>query len=129
MNHYIKFTTFISFLSGKSPAAAATILQLQLNQYSFESTQNIKLPKCTKFGNDKCITLQIIQYNNFFSLIFEKMQQLQWCSCSSSTFINQFKISNYLYIPGLVIINEFISTILQFAAAAATAAAAAEMRL
>ena len=38
-------------------------------------------------------------------------------------------MSNYLYIPSLVIINEFISTIIQFAAAAATAAAAAAMRL
>ena len=38
-------------------------------------------------------------------------------------------MSNYLYIPSLVIINEFISTIIQFAAAAATAAAAAVMRL
>ena len=41
----------------------------------------------------------------------------------------QFKMSNYSYIPSLVIINEFISTIIQFAAAAATAAAAAMMRL
>ena len=47
--------------------------------------------------------------------------QLQQCSCSSSTFINQSKMSNYLYIPGFVIINGFISTIIQFAAAAAAA--------
>ena len=38
-------------------------------------------------------------------------------------------MSNYLHIPGLVIINEFISTSIQFAAAAATAAAAAVMQL
>ena len=61
-------------MSGKSPAAAAAaaVLQLQLNQYSFESIQNVKLPMCTKFGNDKCITLQIIQYTNFSRLIFQK---------------------------------------------------------
>ncbi len=38
-------------------------------------------------------------------------------------------MSNYLHIPGLVIINEFISTSIQFAAAAATTAAAAVMQL
>ena len=113
-----------------SSSNAATGLQLQ-QQYPFESTQDVKQSLCTKFGDDKSIISQIIQYNNFFSLIFEKIVQLQlqYCSCSSSTFINQFKISNYVYIPGLVIINEFISTILQFAAAAATAAAAGVMRL
>ena len=85
----------------------------------------------TKFGNDKCITSQIIQKLIFLFSYLKKMLQLhlQSCSCSSSTFINQFKMSDYLHIPGLVIINEFISTSIQFAAAAATAAAAAVMQL
>ena len=38
-------------------------------------------------------------------------------------------MSNYLYIPGLVIINEFIPTVIQYATAAATTAAAAVMQL
>ena len=61
-------------MSVKIPAAAAAaaVLLLQLHQQPCESIQNVKLPLCTKFGNDKCITLQIIQYTNFSRLIFQK---------------------------------------------------------
>ena len=53
-------------------AAAAAVLLLQLHQQPCESIQNVKLPLCTKFGNDKCITSQIIHYAAFSSFIFEK---------------------------------------------------------
>ena len=61
-------------MSVKSPAAAAAaaVLLLQLHQQPCESIQNVKLPLCTKFGNDKCITSQIIHYAAFSSFIFEK---------------------------------------------------------
>ena len=116
-------------MSGKNPAAAAAVLQLQLNQLPFESIQNIKLLMCTIFGNNTSqITSQIIQYTNFSSFIFEKS------AAAAAVIVQlqqqyQFKMSNYSCIPSLVIINEFISTIIQIAAAAATAAAAAMMRL
>ena len=115
-------------MSGKNPAAAAAVLQLQLNQLPFESIQNIKLLMCIMFSNNKSITFQIIQYANFFSFTFEKS------AAAAAAIVQlqqqyQFKMSNYSYIPSLVIINEFISTIIQFEAAAATAAAAAMMRL
>ena len=61
-------------MSLKSPAAAAAaaVLLLQLHQQPCESIQNVKLPLCTKFGNDECITSQIIHYAAFSSFIFEK---------------------------------------------------------
>ena len=60
-------------MSVKSPAAAAAVLLLQLHQHPCESIQNIKLPLCTKFCNDECITSQIIHYAAFSSFIFEKI--------------------------------------------------------
>ena len=33
------------------------------------------------------------------------VMRLQGCSCSSSILLNQFRISNYLSVPSLVIIN------------------------
>ena len=61
-------------MSVKSPAAAAAaaVLLLQLHQQPCESIQNVKLPLCTKFGNDECITSQIIHNAAFSSFIFEK---------------------------------------------------------
>ena len=59
-------------MSVKSPAAAAAVLQLQLVQYPCKLIQNVKLPLCTKFGKDKCITAQNIQRAAFSSFIFEK---------------------------------------------------------
>ena len=59
-------------MSIKSPAAAATVLQLQLHQHPCESIQDVKLALCTKFGNDECITSQIIYYAAFSNFIFEK---------------------------------------------------------
>ena len=63
-------------MSIKSPAAAAAVLklllQLQLHQHPCESIQNVKLPLCTKFGNDECIISLIINYAAFSSFIFEK---------------------------------------------------------
>ena len=59
-------------MSIKSPAAAATVLQLQLHQHPCESIQDVKLALGTKFGNDECITSQIIHYAAFSSFIFEK---------------------------------------------------------
>ena len=59
-------------MSIKSPAAAAAVLQLQLYQLPCESIQNVKLPLCTKFGNDECIISLIINYAAFSSFIFEK---------------------------------------------------------
>ena len=59
-------------MSIKSPAAAAAVLQLQLHQHPCESIQNVKLPLCTKFGNDECIISKIIHYAAFSSFIFEK---------------------------------------------------------
>ena len=59
-------------MSIKSPAAAAAVLQLQLHRHPCESIQNIKLPLCTKFGNDECIISKIIHYAAFSSFIFEK---------------------------------------------------------
>ena len=107
-------------MSIKSIAAAAAVLQLQLHQHPCESIQNVKLSLCTKFGNNECITSQIIQYAVFSSYMFEKILQLQllYCSCSSRTFLNLIKISNYLYVPELVKINE---SIIQIVAAAAVA--------
>ena len=59
-------------MSVKSPAAAVAILQLQLDQYPCNSIQKVKLPLCTKFGKDECITSQNIQHAAFSSFIFEK---------------------------------------------------------
>ena len=73
----------------------------------FESIQNVNLPLCTKFGDDKPITSQIIQFAAS-ALYLEKMLQLQQqcCSCSSSTLMNKFRMSNYPCVPSLVIIDE-----------------------
>ena len=119
----IQFASLISHMSIKSIAAAAAVLQLQLHQHPCESIQNVKLSLCTKFGNNECITSQIIQYAAFSSYMFEKILQLQllYCSCSSRTFLNLIKISNYLYVPELVKINESISSIIQIVAAAVVA--------
>ena len=59
-------------MSIKSPAAAAAVLQLQLDQHPCKSIQNVKPPLCTKFGKDECITSQNIQHAAFSSFIFEK---------------------------------------------------------
>ena len=60
-------------MSIKSPAASATVPQLQLHQHPCESIQNVKLPLCTKFGNDECIISLIMNYAAAFSsFIFEK---------------------------------------------------------
>ena len=47
----IQFAAFTSLMSGKSAPAAAAVLQLQ-QQWPFESIQIIKLPMCTKFGDN-----------------------------------------------------------------------------
>ena len=59
----------------------------------------------------------------FLALYLKKVLQLQllYCSCSSRTFLNQFKKSNYLCVPDLVKINKLISSIIQIVAAAAAA--------
>ena len=59
----------------------------------------------------------------FLALYVRKVLQLQrlYCSCSSKTFLNQFKKSNYLCVPDLVKINKLISSIIQIVAAAAAA--------
>ena len=59
----------------------------------------------------------------FLALYLKKVLQLQllYCSCSSRTFLNQFKKSNYLCVPDLVKINKLISNIIQIVAAAAAA--------
>ena len=61
-------------MSVKIPAAAAAaaVLLLQLHQQPCESIQNVKLPLCTKFGNDECIISPIMNYAAFSSFIFEK---------------------------------------------------------
>ena len=47
----------------------------------------------------------------FLALYLKKVLQLQllYCSCSSRTFLNQFKKSNYLCVPDLVKINKYYS--------------------
>ena len=57
----------------------------------------------------------------FLALGLEKVLQLQllYRSCSSRTVLDQFKISNYLCVPDLAKINELLSSIIQFVAAAA----------
>ena len=67
----LPFAAFSSFLSGKSTAAAAEILQQQ-QQHPFESKQNVKLPLYTKFGENKWITSRIIQFAAFTSLMSGK---------------------------------------------------------
>ncbi len=49
-------------MSVKSHAAAAAVLQLQLDQHLCKSIQNVKPPLCTKFGKNECITSQNIQH-------------------------------------------------------------------
>ena len=49
---------------------AAAGLQLQ-QQYPFESIQNVKQSLCIKFGENKCIIFQVIQFISFTSLISE----------------------------------------------------------
>lgn len=59
----------------------------------------------------------------FLALYLKKVLQLQllYCSCSSRTFLKQFKKSNYLCVPDLVKKNKLISNIIQIVAAAAAA--------
>ena len=78
-------------MSEKGPAAAAAVLQLQLNQLPFESIQNIKLLMSIMFSNNKSITFQIIQYANFSSFTFEK-------SAAAAAAIVQLQ-QQYLYKP------------------------------
>ena len=93
-------------MSKESPAAAVTMLQVP-QQHPSESIQNFKFLLCAKFGDNKWITSQIIQFAAS-ALYLEKMLQLQQqcCSCSSSTLMNKFRMSNYPCVPSLVIINE-----------------------
>ena len=74
-------------MSVKSHVATAAVLHLQLHQHPYKSVQNVKLLMCTKFGNDKCITSQIIECAAFFSFTLKKVLPLQlwYCSCSSSS--------------------------------------------
>ena len=58
-----------SFMSGKSPATTQALFLTQ--------SRMLKLPMCTKFGNNKCIISQIIQYAAFPSYILEKSAVLQ----------------------------------------------------
>ena len=71
----IQFAAFTSLMSGKSAPAAAAVLQLQ-QQWPFESIQIIKLPMCTKFGDNIWITSRIIQFAAF-ALCLKKVLQLQ----------------------------------------------------
>ena len=111
-------------MSIKSPAAAAAVLQLQLHQHPCESIQNVKLPLCTKFGNDECIISQIIHYAAFSSFIFEKstaaaaaVLQLQ----QQNLFESIQKIKLLMCTSRFSEKNKLISSIIQIVAAAAAA--------
>ena len=82
----------------------------------FESIQNVNLPLCTKFGDNKWITSQIIQFAAFSSLISEKSAAAAAAAAATKIFwhrdlsphtkwgkVNEFqkKISS-----GLVVITE-----------------------
>ena len=85
-------------------------LQLQQQYYSCSSST---LLNQFRISNYPCV-LSLVIINELLPELFnllpfsasflEKVLQLQqqWCSCSSGTFLNQFKISNYPCIPNLV---------------------------
>ena len=74
INEFI--STILQFAAAAATAAAAAVkaatgLQLQ-QQYPFESIQIVKQSLCTKFGDNKSIISQIIQFIIYTSLISEK---------------------------------------------------------
>ena len=91
-----------------SAAAAVAILHLQ-QQHPFESIQNVKLPLC-------CVESLLNYFPNysFFCLLpascLDKVLPLQqqFCSYSSSTLQNKFRLSNYPYVLSLVIKDELL---------------------
>ena len=99
---------------GSSSAVAAVVLQLKLQYCSCSSSTILNQ---FKILNNHCVpNLAILNksLSELFNLLLisalclEKFLQLQLqdCSCNyNSTFLNQFRMSNYLHIPNLVIIN------------------------
>ena len=93
---------FLALYLKKNTAAAAAVLQLQ-QQNLFELIQNIKLRMCTRFTENKWTYIwNIIQ---FVAAAAAAVLQLHGCSCSSSTLLDRFRMSNNPCVWSLVIIN------------------------
>ena len=104
----IQFAAFTSFISRKSTAAAAAVLQLQ-QQHPFESIQ-IVYPCIPSLVIINELLPELFNLLPLPALCLEKVLQLQQqcCSCSSSGLLNQFRLSNYPCVPSLVIIYELL---------------------
>ena len=86
-------------------AAAAVVLQLQQQQHLFKISNNHCRPILVAL--DKSLSKRFnLLFLSAFSL--EKVLQLQpqYCSCNyTSTLLDKFRISKYLYVSSLVLIN------------------------
>ena len=73
-------------MPNKIAAAAAAKVQLQ-QQYPFESIQNVKLRRSTKFDDNKWITSLIFQFGAFTSLISWKSAAAAAAAAATTKFL------------------------------------------